>query len=775
MVLGMTPERWPSTLGVVFLGAASAALSGAPEQSPWATSENGERVCVSAAGLSGLYAVGDATSDRIEIRDVRQTLLGEVSREDIGALLPWMTLDDSTDGPAALAFSDSGRLLFISVFDQAPAPDGQGSDAVLRYDTNTGDLAVFARVELHNGGDAPHLCLLHTHGRLYVGTSGSGLRVYSATRNQTSGALLGASGPGGVAPVLGLAQDRALGKLYTSTDEGFYRAEIDQVPPQFTRVGDLPNVNAITHSDHFGDDSTRGVYAASHGGELLHITDLQALGVQTWAPSAVLDLGDTAHDVCATACGRLLATSDLGGSIVSESLDPRPDFESWLLDEFSEVVAFAKGLVSPDGEPDGWVVDADVNADGTRFHPATPDAAGWAVLLLLMSDHLAADPDAQTLVRSILQRYAGLATDGIAPSTSADGIYRHWIDPATGGVQPGWSPELATLSTMKIVLGAARAQAFYPADAAIQDAASTIISRVQGWDGYIQAGSDALYFQAEPAGGPVLGSASSPFHEGVIFVEQAAAYGDSGAALDRWLDRSQSPSATYVTGQPVTTTSNGVHSAAFTSLYSAIVQQPLRQSAEWDSHLSALLASNGAWTDDNAPAFMTVFSAGTTAPEWGGYNADSLSDHPGDVSSFPALMAFGATGRTAPAVGAYHAYRHGARQSLAGGASILFRRSAENPAFTPNDAALPDVALGALGLAELLEPGSLDAVVARAYVQACVADLAEPVGVLDFSDVLAFLVAFSTQGPDADLAPPIGAFDFSDVVAFLTAFSTGCP
>lgn len=55
------------------------------------------------------------------------------------------------------------------------------------------------------------------------------------------------------------------------------------------------------------------------------------------------------------------------------------------------------------------------------------------------------------------------------------------------------------------------------------------------------------------------------------------------------------------------------------------------------------------------------------------------------------------------------------------------------------------------------------------------ADLAEPLGVLDFSDVVAFLGAFAAMDPDADLAAPFGAFDFSDVVAFLGAFGAGCP
>jgi len=55
------------------------------------------------------------------------------------------------------------------------------------------------------------------------------------------------------------------------------------------------------------------------------------------------------------------------------------------------------------------------------------------------------------------------------------------------------------------------------------------------------------------------------------------------------------------------------------------------------------------------------------------------------------------------------------------------------------------------------------------------ADLAEPFGQLDFSDVTAFLVAFGNMEAAADLAAPMGQWDFSDVVEFLVIFSAGCP
>ena len=57
----------------------------------------------------------------------------------------------------------------------------------------------------------------------------------------------------------------------------------------------------------------------------------------------------------------------------------------------------------------------------------------------------------------------------------------------------------------------------------------------------------------------------------------------------------------------------------------------------------------------------------------------------------------------------------------------------------------------------------------------CPADLAEPFGVLDLSDVNAFVNAFTSGDPLADLAAPFGVLDLSDVGAFVQSFVAGCP
>ncbi|MEM1186404.1 MAG: GC-type dockerin domain-anchored protein [Planctomycetota bacterium] len=55
------------------------------------------------------------------------------------------------------------------------------------------------------------------------------------------------------------------------------------------------------------------------------------------------------------------------------------------------------------------------------------------------------------------------------------------------------------------------------------------------------------------------------------------------------------------------------------------------------------------------------------------------------------------------------------------------------------------------------------------------ADLADPKGILDLSDVDAFIPAFLASDEAADIAPPFGVVDLSDVDLFIALFLGGCP
>jgi len=94
-----------------------------------------------------------------------------------------------------------------------------------------------------------------------------------------------------------------------------------------------------------------------------------------------------------------------------------------------------------------------------------------------------------------------------------------------------------------------------------------------------------------------------------------------------------------------------------------------------------------------------------------------------------------------------------------------------------------------LAVADLDQDGSDDLVIVRAPMngptissltvpvpQGCnAADLSTPLGVLDLSDISAFIAGFTGMDPIADLAAPFGVFDLADLGVFTTEFLNGCP
>ena len=780
-------RRGPNAVAFAAVWATACAAMGGPQTSVWTVGGPDDTSGVAAAALSGWYALADSFEDRVEVRQPDGTLRATITKEQIASLVPWMTLDGSADGVGAVAFSDSGRLLFIAVHDANPAGDGQPSDAVLRYDTGTGALSVFARVEFGSSDAAwPHESLTHHAGRLFVGAAGS-LRVYRARANDASGVLLSSSATSGGQVVGGLTIDRTSRLLYWSVGDQLFRAAAaDTLSP--TLVGTLPAAPVgLAYAEHYGNAADAGLYVLDSTAPALHrvwkVTPSQARGQQALSPTIYVAGATTAHDIAATADGGLLIATDEDAIAVRDTNDTRLGFEAWAANEFAQVVTFGRSLVTTapgaGGGPAGWVIDADVATGNTRFHPASPDGAAWTVLLMMMNDHVNGDATAQGTVRTILRRYAGRASDGIVPLRSADGIYWHWLDPVNGGARAGWGDGYATMSTMKIVLAAARARAFYPDDAEIRASAQAIICGVTNWDSYFSL-SGQMYLLANLSGGPLLPSASSGFHEGILFTDQAGTYGGTfGQAISNlWMTRSFWPTASLVTGKPVTGQASGQFLPGFITLYPWLLIDAFRSDPAWRVNMTNFRDSHAAWTDDQGPLWATVFSAGTTAAQWGGYHADSLSDHPGDVATFTSLLATvsgdGSGARLPEAYAAYQAYRAGARQSFLGGASILYRRSSVTPSYTPDSAGLPDVAIGALGLAELLLPGSVRAVLTGAYPScaSCPPDFNGD-GFLDFFDYDEYVAAFEQGDPMTDFNGD-GFLDFFDYDAFVTAFEAGC-
>lgn len=57
----------------------------------------------------------------------------------------------------------------------------------------------------------------------------------------------------------------------------------------------------------------------------------------------------------------------------------------------------------------------------------------------------------------------------------------------------------------------------------------------------------------------------------------------------------------------------------------------------------------------------------------------------------------------------------------------------------------------------------------------CPADLAEPIGTLNFFDIAAFIGSFNDGEASADLAEPFGELNFFDISAYIGFYNAGCP
>lgn len=737
---------------------------------------------VAAARFSGLKAFADTATNSVEIQDVDGNTVRVLSGAEIAALMPWASFDVGPDGPCAMAWSDSGRRLYISVYDANSATDGAPSDAVLLYDRYENAFVRFARLELSTSESTPpRLAAAHHRGVLYVTDDAGSMHAIPAGRNQAFSQIQSSWSLVDSTAIHGLAVDHAADYLFAASEFGIYRGSLSQPQNGFDLIAIMPGIRGLAWSSHYGGPGDDGLYILANQGvpSVFHASPAQVRNNNPFTPALYTIPGGGLSDIAAPFDGSLVLAAETEAIRITDNTDTRLDLDGWIEDEFAQVLSYAKGLVAPDGEPSGWVIDADVPAGATRFHPATPDAACWTVLMLLTSDYLTGDPEAQPMVREILTRYAGLAPTGPAPVRSADGFYQHWIDPDTGATQSGWPFEYATYSTMKIALAAIRAAAYYPGNAQIQAAAREIVCNISNWDAYFRPSNDEVYLIGQAGGGPLTSAWNPAFTEGILFVEQANAFGGATSqnAWARWSNRSLWPTATFVLGRPVTGESPGGYLPGFITAYPLITSPSFRGSGAWQTHTQNVLVSHAAWSDENGPELMTVFSAGTTKPEWGGYNADSISNHPGDVTTLPALMALAATGNRDVAASAYHAYRNGARQNFATGASMLYRRSAVDPAYAPNTAGLPDVAMGALGLAELIQPGTIDAVLAIETLPTfcdppCLADTNSD-GLLTPADFSAWIAAFNAGSAACDQNGD-GLCTPADFTAWIAKYNAGC-
>ena len=217
-----------------------------------------------------------------------------------------------------------------------------------------------------------------------------------------------------------------------------------------------------------------------------------------------------------------------------------------------------------------------------------------------------------------------------------------------------------------------------------------------------------------------------PYQESYLLTELAAAMEPIGYFAHKdW--RKHRENNLYVTDFLETEPVIRVGLATFVEHYAHILYQSHRTSEGWQEQFNNFFAHFSAWSDDNNPRYLTVFSAGADLDAQ--YNADKLGDHPYNIIHFPAVLGFGMYGNSVPMVAGYRAYREGIRTQMSGrpditapdgsnAAQVLTRYSSLHPDWIVRRIAVPDFVFGMFGLIEHLEDGKgnrgiIDRVIAR--------------------------------------------------------------
>ncbi|WP_019612743.1 hypothetical protein [Psychromonas ossibalaenae] len=689
----------------------------------WPFSQH-EPTVTAASRYTGLYAFADRNTNTIEVFNIHQELIIRIDNEQLTAKLPTgFNISSENHGPSGLAFSSSGRLLFIAL-------KGAKHETILRLNTGTFELHNFIEVVEAQPSKSSNTGLAHFNGELWVGTQTGSLQRYRAEKNDINGVYL-ANIILSDTPIKGMAIDSANKTLYASTEHELFKLSEEGSPE---KIASHEDIQGLTYGRNYGGEQQGGLYILSDSynddtapTSTLHFISQAMLNEQqSITPNEYTQLPYTSS-IAATADGRMLLASQ--NSLVIEDLsDLRLGYEEWLLDEYQQYMTLVRSLLWPSPMPEGWVMGTEASQQaGQHKNTGVSASAGWAVLVLIAHEELF-NESGQEQVRLILERHAGTAADGIIPELTSDGLFFANYDTIDGrGFAHGGKGEGSIYPTAKLIHAALRAKEYYADDTVIEEAANLIISKQKNYSDYLREFGNVVMSGTDFGPLPGYSLREHPgYQESYLFAELAGAMDpmSTTAYQDWWQDHdSFHPLTSYLDTEPVIKW----NISAFVEQYGHIVFKNYRESAGWQSNFNNLYAHYAAWTDDNATDYLTVFSAG--AGNSLGYNADKINYHPDTITHFPAILGFGMYGDSRSTVGGYFAYRDNLRQKMKGvdgvtspngtiGANLLTRYSNDDPQWNVVRIALADLVYGYFGLAEQIQghtgrKGVIDSVIAR--------------------------------------------------------------
>jgi hypothetical protein len=190
-----------------------------------------------------------------------------------------------------------------------------------------------------------------------------------------------------------------------------------------------------------------------------------------------------------------------------------------------------------------------LDPDDDPFHPATPDAAGFALLGLCAADRLGLSSEAEGLVESILSAYAG-HTEGVEPERSADGHWVHFMNVETGHYAGGgWDDTYSPIGSALFVAGALFAKNHFIENANVAALADELYETTD-FNAAIHSSLDGRIYlgMLKGGGGDSSRGTVRPWNEYMLVVTLALRQPNNDRAegvADKWLNASNAPTISY--------------------------------------------------------------------------------------------------------------------------------------------------------------------------------------------------------------------------------------
>lgn len=223
--------------------------------------------------------------------------------------------------------------------------------------------------------------------------------------------------------------------------------------------------------------------------------------------------------------------------------DTAEDLDAARADQLARMTSYVVAAIQPNGlVRDSLTLDP---ADAP-FHPASPDAAGFALLGLCVADAAGTLPDAADYVQLILDAYTG-NVPGVTPTRNALGHWWHWMDVNTGAPAAGWGDNYTTIGSALLASGALFAANHFADHPDIVSRAAEVYSSCN-FDSMISATLDGRVALATSASGAFLGTVV-PWNEYVLVVNLALHQPGATrapAVAWRWFDPANAPKISFL-------------------------------------------------------------------------------------------------------------------------------------------------------------------------------------------------------------------------------------